>query len=56
MKEAYEVRLINSGELIEYRDGVDAYHFNARRKRTRWTVYLPGTKGKCPICDVAWLR
>lgn len=46
MKAAYTVRLINRGELIEYRDDVDVYHFNAWRKKKRWTVYLPGTKGK----------
>jgi hypothetical protein len=44
--EAYEVRLIDKGEVIEYRDDIDIYHFNAWRKGKKWTVYLPGTKGK----------
>jgi hypothetical protein len=46
MNSMYVVRLINRGELIEYRDDVDVYHFNARRKGKKWIVYLPGTKGK----------
>jgi hypothetical protein len=46
MKEAYEVRLINRGESIEYGDDVDVYHFNAWLKKRKWRVYLPGTKGK----------
>lgn len=46
MKEAYEVRLINKSEVIEYRDDADVYHFSAWLKKKRWTVYLPGTKGK----------
>jgi hypothetical protein len=46
MKEKYEVRLIDKGEVIEYRDDIDVYHFSAWRKNKKWTVYLPGTNGK----------
>jgi len=46
MKAAYTVRLTNRGESIEYRDDVDVYHFSVWRKKKKWRVYLPGTKGK----------
>ena len=46
MSSTYDVRLINRGESLEYRDDVDVYHFNAWRKGKKWIVYLPGTKGK----------
>jgi hypothetical protein len=46
MKNAYEVRLVDKSEVIEYRDDTDVYHFSAWLENKRWTVYLPGTKGK----------
>ena len=46
MRKGYEVRLVSKNEVIEYRDAVDVYHFNGWLKKKKWTVYLPGTKGK----------
>jgi hypothetical protein len=47
MNEVYEVKFVGGkNEVIEYRDDVDVYHFNAWLKKRKWTVYLPGTKGK----------
>jgi hypothetical protein len=47
MKEAYEVNFVDGkNEVIEYRDDVDVYHFNAWLKKWKWTVFLPATKGK----------
>jgi hypothetical protein len=43
--EAYEVTLDPKGEVIKYRDDVDVYYFRLRRKKRRWIVYLPATKG-----------
>ncbi len=43
----YEVKFVaGKNEVIEYRDDVDIYHFNAWLKKRIWRVYLPGTKGK----------
>jgi hypothetical protein len=47
MKETYEVKFVDGkNEVIEYRDDVDVYHFDAWLKKKKWTVFLPGTKGK----------
>jgi hypothetical protein len=46
MKEAYEVSLDPKGEVIKYRDEVDVYYFSLRRKKKKWIVYLPATKGE----------
>jgi hypothetical protein len=44
--EAYEVTLDPKGEVVKYRDDVDVYFFNLRRKKKKWIVYLPATKGE----------
>lgn len=53
MSATYVVRLVDRGEVLEYRDDTDIYRFsvdvdrfNFRRKGKKWTVHLPGTKGK----------
>jgi hypothetical protein len=45
MKETYEVTLDPKGEVVKYRDDVDAYYFRLRLKKRKWIVYLPVTKG-----------
>jgi hypothetical protein len=45
MKEAYEVSLDPKGEVIKYRGDIDVYYFSLRRKKGKWIVYLPATKG-----------
>jgi hypothetical protein len=40
MKELYEVKFVDGkNEVIECRDDVDVYHFNAWLKKKKWTVY-----------------
>jgi hypothetical protein len=46
MAESYTVRLVARNEGIEYRDKADVYRFNVRLADKKWTVYLPGSKGK----------
>lgn len=47
MNGVYEVEFVDGKrEVIEYRDDVDIYHFNAWLKKRIWRVCLPGTKGK----------
>jgi hypothetical protein len=45
MDDPYDVSLDPKGEVIKYRDGVDVYYFSIRRKKGKWIVYLPATKG-----------
>jgi len=42
----YTVRLIDRGEVIEYRDANDVYRFSGWLKDKTWRVYLPGSKGQ----------
>jgi hypothetical protein len=42
----YTVRLIDRGEVIEYRDVNDVYRFSGWLKDKTWRVYLPGSKGQ----------
>jgi hypothetical protein len=47
MKQAYEVKFVDGkNEVVQYRDDIDVYHFDAWLKNWKWTVFLPGTKGK----------
>ena len=42
----YQVRLVARNEGIEYVDENDVYRFNTALRNGKWTVYLPGSKGK----------
>lgn len=42
----YGVRLAARNEGLEYRDEFEVYRFNVARKKRRWIVYLPGSKGE----------
>jgi|HubBroStandDraft_1064217.scaffolds.fasta_scaffold302026_2 hypothetical protein len=46
MKQNYSVRLVARNEGIEYRDEHDIYRFNTMLKNKKWTVFVPGSKGK----------
>jgi hypothetical protein len=46
MKQNYSVKLVARSEGIEYRDEHDIYRFNTMLKNKKWTVFMPGSKGK----------